>query len=203
MSLCLSYVSLPRLPHPVEETNSGVDKVAQWQNTMYSVDSGIQSRATTVRDDGERQYTMTTTTITTEEPRESPSPTLPASILPHRSLSANEPLSVALCPPEMEVTTRAQRVRAAMFPETLDGASEILSVQTEGAQMTNVQRLAEPSQQLKVAIIHLINYQDDAELATRAVPELTKLLNDEDQVSTTRVHDTCMTQVVQVTKDKK
>lgn len=104
---------------------------------------------------------------------------------------------------EMEVTTRAQRVRAAMFPETLDGASEILSVQTEGAQMTNVQRLAEPSQQLKVAIIHLINYQDDAELATRAVPELTKLLNDEDQVSTTRVHDTCMTQVVQVTKDKK
>lgn len=48
--------------------------------------------------------------------------------------------------------------------------------------MTNVQRLAEPSQMLKTAIVHLINYQDDAELATRAVPELTKLLNDEDQV---------------------
>uniref|UniRef100_A0AAR2L7V5 Junction plakoglobin n=1 Tax=Pygocentrus nattereri TaxID=42514 RepID=A0AAR2L7V5_PYGNA len=32
------------------------------------------------------------------------------------------------------------------------------------------------------AIVHLINYQDDAELATRAVPELTKLLADEDQV---------------------
>lgn len=51
--------------------------------------------------------------------------------------------------------------------------------------MTNVQRLAEPSQMLKTAIIHLINYQDDAELATRAVPELTKLLNDEDQVRNT------------------
>lgn len=69
-----------------------------------------------------------------------------------------------------------------MFPETLEG-SQILSMQTEPSQMTNVQRLAEPSQQLKTAIIHLINYQDDAELATRAVPELTKLLNDEDQVS--------------------
>lgn len=78
--------------------------------------------------------------------------------------------------------TRAQRVRAAMFPETLEGGTTILSTQTDSSQMTNVQRLAEPSQMLKTAIIHLINYQDDAELATRAVPELTKLLNDEDQV---------------------
>lgn len=93
----------------------------------------------------------------------------------------------------MEITTRTQRVRAAMFPETLEGGAEILSVQTDPSQMTNVQRLAEPSQQLKTAIIHLINYQDDAELATRAVPELTKLLNDEDQVSTMRscVRETC------------
>lgn len=78
--------------------------------------------------------------------------------------------------------TRAQRVRAAMFPETLETGATILSTQTDPSQMTNVQRLAEPSQMLKTAIIHLINYQDDAELATRAVPELTKLLNDEDQV---------------------
>uniref|UniRef100_A0A8C7CVX8 Junction plakoglobin a n=1 Tax=Oncorhynchus kisutch TaxID=8019 RepID=A0A8C7CVX8_ONCKI len=42
--------------------------------------------------------------------------------------------------------------------------------------LTRAQRL------LKTAIVHLINYQDDAELATRAIPELTKLLNDEDQV---------------------
>lgn len=79
--------------------------------------------------------------------------------------------------------TRGQRVRAAMFPETLEDSTAILTTtQTDLSQLTNVQRLAEPSQMLKAAIIHLINYQDDAELATRAVPELTKLLNDEDPV---------------------
>lgn len=78
--------------------------------------------------------------------------------------------------------TRAERLRAAMFPETLERNTTIISTQLDSSQMTNVQQLAEPSQMLKTAIIHLINYQDDAELATRAVPELTKLLNDEDQV---------------------
>lgn len=73
-----------------------------------------------------------------------------------------------------------------MFPETVEGATTILTSETDLSQMTNVQRLAEPSQMLKTAIIHLINYQDDAELATRAVPELTKLLNDEDQVRSTQ-----------------
>lgn len=77
--------------------------------------------------------------------------------------------------------TRTQRVRAAMFPETTEDTA-VLYTQIDSSQQTNVQKLAEPSQQLKVAIIHLINYQDDAELATRAIPELTKLLNDEDQV---------------------
>uniref|UniRef100_A0AAR2LF83 Catenin beta 1 n=1 Tax=Pygocentrus nattereri TaxID=42514 RepID=A0AAR2LF83_PYGNA len=78
--------------------------------------------------------------------------------------------------------TRAQRVRAAMFPETLDEGMQIPSTQFDSANPTNVQRLAEPSQMLKHAVVNLINYQDDAELATRAIPELTKLLNDEDQV---------------------
>ncbi|KAG8015157.1 Junction plakoglobin [Nibea albiflora] len=141
----------------VGEPDSGVLKVEQWQNTMYGLDSGIQSGATTVvRDDDEyatsKHYTVTTTTVTREEPD-----------------------LEALC------TTRAQRVRAAMFPETLEAGTTILSTQIDQSQMTNVQKLAEPSQMLKTAIIHLINYQDDAELATRAVPELTKLLNDEDQ----------------------
>lgn len=77
--------------------------------------------------------------------------------------------------------TRAQRVRAAMYPETVEDRSLLITTQLEG-QQTNVQRLAEPSQMLKSAIVHLINYQDDAELATRAIPELTKLLNDEDPV---------------------
>ncbi|XP_016365416.1 catenin beta-1-like [Sinocyclocheilus rhinocerous] len=78
--------------------------------------------------------------------------------------------------------TRAQRVRAAMFPETLDEGMQIISTQFDSSHPTNVQRLAEPSQMLKHAVVNLINYQDDAELATRAIPELTKLLNDEDQV---------------------
>lgn len=78
--------------------------------------------------------------------------------------------------------TRSQRVRAAMFPETLEEGIQIPSTQIHPDQPTAVQRLAEPSQMLKHAVVNLINYQDDADLATRAIPELTKLLNDEDQV---------------------
>ncbi|XP_033219607.1 armadillo segment polarity protein-like [Belonocnema kinseyi] len=78
--------------------------------------------------------------------------------------------------------TRSQRVRASMFPETLEEGIEIPSTQFDPAQSTAVQRLAEPSQMLKHAVVNLINYQDDADLATRAIPELIKLLNDEDQV---------------------
>ncbi|EEB09826.1 Armadillo segment polarity protein, putative [Pediculus humanus corporis] len=78
--------------------------------------------------------------------------------------------------------TRSQRVRAAMFPETLEEGIEIPSTQFDPGQPTAVQRLAEPSQMLKHAVVNLINYQDDADLATRAIPELIKLLNDEDQV---------------------
>ncbi|XP_056135654.1 junction plakoglobin-like [Lampris incognitus] len=137
----------------------GMMKVTEWQQTYYGTDSGIQSGATTVRDDESSEYTTskqyTVTTVTSEDPGELES---------------------------QYTLTRAQRVRAAMFPETLVEGTTILSTQTDASQMTNVQRLAEPSQLLKTAIIHLINYQDDAELATRAVPELTKLLNDEDQV---------------------
>lgn len=80
--------------------------------------------------------------------------------------------------------TRAQRVRAAMFPETLEEGIQIPPTQLDASHPTAVQRLAEPSQMLKHAVVNLINYQDDAELATRAIPELTKLLNDEDQVCT-------------------
>jgi len=94
-------------------------------------------------------------------------------------------LTAALPPPDIDgqyAMTRAQRVRAAMFPETLEEGMQIPSSQYDAANPTNVQRLAEPSQMLKHAVVNLINYQDDAELATRAIPELTKLLNDEDQV---------------------
>ncbi|XP_014244093.1 armadillo segment polarity protein-like isoform X2 [Cimex lectularius] len=78
--------------------------------------------------------------------------------------------------------TRSQRVRAAMFPETLEEGIEIPSTQFDTSQATAVQRLSEPSQMLKHAVVNLINYQDDADLATRAIPDLIKLMNDEDQV---------------------
>ncbi|MGH0171450.1 UNVERIFIED_CONTAM: hypothetical protein FKN15_061445 [Acipenser sinensis] len=78
--------------------------------------------------------------------------------------------------------THGQRVQAAMFPDTMMEGTQILSTQVDLGQQTNIQKLSEPSQMLKMAIVHLINYQDDAELAIRAMPELTKLLNDEDPV---------------------
>lgn len=55
--------------------------------------------------------------------------------------------------------TRSQRIRAAMFPETLDEGIEIPSTQFNQGQPTNVQQLAEPSQMLKHAVVNLINYQ--------------------------------------------
>merc|ERR1719230_477415 len=78
--------------------------------------------------------------------------------------------------------TRSQRVRAAMFPETLDEGIPIPQTNFDPNQPTAVQRLAEPSQMLKQAVVNLINYQDDADLATKAIPELTNLLNDSDKI---------------------
>ncbi|XP_074518238.1 junction plakoglobin a [Halichoeres trimaculatus] len=138
----------------MSEAGSGISKVQEWQEGRYVLDSGINSGANTIRDDdGEfttKHYTVTST-VTTEQPDI-----------------------------DSMIATRAARVRAAMFPETVEVSTNILSTQTDPSQMTNVQKLAEPSQLLKEAIVHLINYQDDAELASRAMPELTKLLNDED-----------------------
>lgn len=65
-----------------------------------------------------------------------------------------------------------------MFPETLDEGIEIPSTQLDPKRPTTLQRLAEPSQLLKYAIINLINYQSDADFSVQAVPELIQLLND-------------------------
>lgn len=82
--------------------------------------------------------------------------------------------------------TRSQRIRAAMFPESLeDYGFSNMNQQNQNANMgrpTAVQRLAHPTQQLKSAIIHLINYQEDADVTLKAIPELIKLLNDEDRI---------------------
>ncbi|XP_062845057.1 junction plakoglobin-like [Trichomycterus rosablanca] len=134
-------------------------KVAEWQQTYYATDSGIQSGATTVNEEDQSESS--------------------------RSIAGLSRLTVApvvpLDPDSQLVLTgaqRAQRVRAAMFPETL--AERDLLASSDSS--TNVQRLTEPSELLQNAMVNLIQYQDDAELASRATPELTKLLNDHDQV---------------------
>ncbi|ETE68218.1 Junction plakoglobin [Ophiophagus hannah] len=146
-------------------------KVTEWQQT-YTYDSGIHSGMNTqvpsvsskgLMDEDDlygKQYTFKKTTYSQ-----------PGSGQTQTQAELESQLAM----------TRAQRIRAAMYPETAEDHTLLLTTQVEG-QQTNVQRLAEPSQMLKSAIVHLINYQDDAELATRAIPELTKLLNDEDPV---------------------
>ncbi|KAI4533580.1 hypothetical protein MG293_016599 [Ovis ammon polii] len=150
-------------------------KVTEWQQT-YTYDSGIHSGANTcvpsvsskgLMEEDEacgRQYTLKKTTTYTQ----------------------SVPPGQGDLEYQMSTTARAKRVREAMCPGvTGEDSSLLLATQVEG-QTTNLQRLAEPSQLLKSAIVHLINYQDDAELATRALPELTKLLNDEDPVVVTK-----------------
>ncbi|XP_061872458.1 junction plakoglobin-like isoform X3 [Colius striatus] len=151
-------------------------KVTEWQQT-YTYDSGIHSGVNTqvpsisskcLGDDDEfygKQYTIKKMTATSY-------------------CQGGDQGQSQIQGVDMEAQlamTRAQRVRAAMYPEMVEDCSLLITSQLEG-QQTNVQRLVEPSQMLKSAIVHLINYQDDAELATRAIPELTKLLNDEDLV---------------------
>ena len=72
------------------------------------------------------------------------------------------------------VRTRADRIRAAMFPETLDDGSSFVSTQYEAGETTCVQKLAQPSQLLKEAIVMLIHYQDDVDVTAIAIPELIK-----------------------------
>ena len=64
--------------------------------------------------------------------------------------------------------TRSQRVRAAMFPETLEEGFQIPSTQIHRDQSTAVQRLAEPSQMMKHAVVNLINYQVSVSAEDRA-----------------------------------
>ncbi|XP_013119037.1 armadillo segment polarity protein isoform X2 [Stomoxys calcitrans] len=155
----------PELPPMV----SSKEQTLMWQQNSYLVDSGIHSGAVTQapslsgKEDEEMEGDPLMFDLDTG---------FPQNFTQDQVDDMNQQLS----------QTRSQRVRAAMFPETLEEGIEIPSTQFDPQQPTAVQRLAEPSQMLKHAVVNLINYQDDAELATRAIPELIKLLNDEDQV---------------------
>lgn len=78
-------------------------------------------------------------------------------------------------------STRAQRVRAAIFPEFFGNDSsnghESLMINGHGS---TVDKLLEPSQLLKNAVIDIINYKEDAEMTEKALPELIRLLTDSD-----------------------
>jgi hypothetical protein len=76
--------------------------------------------------------------------------------------------------------TRSQRIRAAMFPESLEDFNS--QNQPSMGKPTCLQRLAQPTQQLKQALTHIINYQEDADATLKAIPELIKLLNDDDKM---------------------
>lgn len=167
--------------------------VSQWQQQSY-LDSGIQSGVTTTapslsgkgnpdaEEDDPTLYDWEFNQPFTPEAtgKRQPRPEMLPVLLFGWQLSKR--LLGSYSDIEGYAMTRAQRVRAAMFPETLEEGIQIPPTQLDAAHPTAVQRLAEPSQMLKHAVVNLINYQDDAELATRAIPELTKLLNDEDQV---------------------
>ncbi|KAH8286748.1 hypothetical protein KR018_004481, partial [Drosophila ironensis] len=170
-SVCASPVSHnnqynpPDLPPMV----SAKEQTLMWQQNSYLGDSGIHSGAVTQvpslsgKEDEEMDGDPLMFDLDTG---------FPQNFTQDQVDDMNQQLS----------QTRSQRVRAAMFPETLEEGIEIPSTQFDPQQPTAVQRLSEPSQMLKHAVVNLINYQDDAELATRAIPELIKLLNDEDQV---------------------
>lgn len=75
-----------------------------------------------------------------------------------------------------------------MFPESLEeygygnGAPQSApNHATTLGKPTALQRLTQPTQQLKSALAQLINYQEDADATLKAIPELIKLLNDEDK----------------------
>jgi hypothetical protein len=78
-----------------------------------------------------------------------------------------------------------------MFPESLEdyGYGNIQNHQVNSNQSLQqtgrpnaVQRLVQPTHQLKNAIMNLINYQEDADVTIKAIPELLKLLNDDDKL---------------------
>lgn len=81
--------------------------------------------------------------------------------------------------------TPSQRIRAAMFPETIEEGMNIPPTQFDPQQQQqqqqqppNIQR-GVSGEMYKHAVANLINYQDEANLVTHVIPELIKLLNDE------------------------
>jgi len=77
---------------------------------------------------------------------------------------------------EHYVSTRSERLRQAMYPETMVSSENTAPSTQFDNQQTAVQKLTQPSRTLKEAIVNLINFQDDADSAAKVLPELTSIL---------------------------
>ena len=79
-------------------------------------------------------------------------------------------------------STRGERLRQAMFPETMETEYHGPTTHLDD-RPTNVHKLTQPCLLLKDALVGLVNFQSDALSAAAVVPELTGILqgnNDED-----------------------
>lgn len=81
---------------------------------------------------------------------------------------------------ESYAQTRSDRIRAAMFPDLYSDKTNGMT--SLSYRSTIVAKLTEPSQLLTTAVVELLSLQDEAELTTKAIPELVKLLADKDEV---------------------
>lgn len=154
-------------PYPQDMMSAKAEQTLMWQQDSYLCDSGIQSGAVT------QVPSLNGHETDLEDPMMFD---MDQSNYAQQNFTQEqvEDMNAQL------TQTRSQRVRAAMFPETVEEGMNIPSTQFDSQQKTAVQRLSEPSQMLKHAVNNLVNYQDDADLATHAIPELIALLNNED-----------------------
>eukprot|EP00095_Tigriopus_kingsejongensis_P003843 maker-scaffold20_size707684-snap-gene-3.14 protein:Tk03843 transcript:maker-scaffold20_size707684-snap-gene-3.14-mRNA-1 annotation:"hypothetical protein CAPTEDRAFT_157160" len=78
--------------------------------------------------------------------------------------------------------TRSQRVRLALFPDTLDpsAAENIPPVRIDPCVQSALETLAEPAQAIREAIKDLLEYTHDVDLALNFVPKIAELLSDND-----------------------
>lgn len=147
-----------------QQAMNKMNQTAMWQQG-YNIDSGINTAAPSMKayDDDE--------------------------VASHHSFQQqfewdqnfqNSPLNTASMTDQFN-NSRSHRVRQAMFPETMDDAMEISQTQMEQVnQQAAMQRLAEPTQRLTNNVSDLMTYADDADLASRVLPEVIRLLNEND-----------------------
>lgn len=76
--------------------------------------------------------------------------------------------------------SRSQRVRQPMFPDAIEEGLDLPQSHLDQVGPGSVGSMGEGPQMLKGAVVDLINYHDDADLANRAIPELIRLLSEND-----------------------